>query len=70
MTNARRARGVESPRRTPRSFFLDQRKVFEMKKMIFACLALVFAASVLTGCKAEGKIDPDGHVTSSGLVAH
>lgn len=43
-----------------------------MKKMIFACLALAFAASVMTaagGCRAEGEIDPDGNVNYVGGLA-
>ena len=40
-----------------------------MKKMIFACLALVFAASVMAGCRAEGELDPDGDVSYTGAVA-
>jgi hypothetical protein len=36
-----------------------------MKKAIFAALLLAFAASALTGCKAEVGVDPDGHVAAS-----
>jgi hypothetical protein len=39
-----------------------------MKKMIFACLALMFAASVMAGCKASGEVDPDGDVSYIGAV--
>jgi hypothetical protein len=34
-----------------------------MKKVIVLCFALACLSSIINGCRAEGEIDPDGHVT-------
>ena len=35
-----------------------------MKKVLFACVALMFASAVIGGCRAEGEIDTATSVTA------
>jgi hypothetical protein len=46
-----------------RNLALFTGKDLAMKKLILACIALAFASAIVGGCKAEGEIDPDGHVS-------
>ena len=36
-----------------------------MRKMIVSCFALALLGALIGGCKVEGEVDPDGHVTSN-----
>jgi hypothetical protein len=39
-----------------------------MRKLIFACLAIMLASAALSGCKVEGEVDPDGNVSYNGVL--
>jgi hypothetical protein len=36
-----------------------------MRKLFLACLALALTSAFVGGCKVEGEVDPDGHVSSN-----
>ena len=40
-----------------------------MNKTLATVIALALALAFVTGCRVEGEVDPDGSVSSAGLVA-